>query len=94
MFLLPCFHRRAATYNLSKLERRLKGRRVPMGKEVFNLPGPAVCSTVIEETGLRESGGGYCSLSTLRPACSSIPSSPSENLTVDSPAHTESSNAE
>ena len=58
----------------------MKGKQVPMGKEVFDIPGLTAAVLVDEE-------GPYCTMSTLRTTASitSRPSSQSEELTADSP---------
>ena len=94
-FVSHAHDRRAATYNPRKHERRRrKGRQIPMGRDVFNLP--VVDSAVIEE-GNCEAGeevGDSVAVSSLPTTTSSRPSSRSDDLTVDSPDHIQSSNAE
>ena len=70
-----------------------------MGKEVFNLPTAAEIEL---EAAIAEEDGDYCTMtstlrtmtSTLQTDGSSRPSSQSEDLTVDSPVHMQSSNVE
>lgn len=89
MLFVP-FCRRAATYNPSRLERQFKGRRIPMGKDVFTLP--VVTSITSQE--VAEEGQSHYAVSTLRTTGSSRPSSQSEELTVDTPVHMQSCNVE
>jgi hypothetical protein len=82
--------RRAASYTPSRLERqRIKGKQVPMGKDVFTLEPNLTAAGAAEEE------AAYCTMSTLRTTIStSRPSSRSDDVTTpDSPTmHT--SNAE
>jgi hypothetical protein len=78
--------RRAATYHPSKHERHHKGRQIPMGRDVFNLPSVGSSAVeVIQDCAV---------VSNLPTVNSSRPSLQSEELTVDSPIHTQSSNVE
>ena len=65
-----------------------------MGKDVFNLP--TAVEIELEAAVIEDEDGDYCTMvSTIHTSSgSSRPSSQSEDLTVDSPVHMQSSNTE